>query len=379
MILKASESEFGTSRPPVSYQEDVGNWLVLGRDAGLRILRCGHHSVVPDPEMQVSITDKDAVLSVAEFFASWFSRSPLHKEVRKRLSQSFSASHLNPMMPPVERLADLCARRLPPTGDLVRNYLTAYGVSSSAYLLGIPASRFVETSHAVRIETAFLKKRSGFTGGEVAAMEQCISTLDDIYSDVRNNDNDIVRSIRSLESMPGGGRWLAIATFGQLLAAGIEPMTAGLGVVCWRMLGSDERVARGRAALLAYIDEALRLDPPFLFLHRWSMEACNCTGTNIPAGAYVRLDVRAMNTDPTVFNEPTMFDPGRIRRRTLTFGHGAHLCLGKSSARFQIMIGLQALLQSWPQLTVDQNASEIDDSGINIEVKALPYSTEKIR
>lgn len=61
----------------------------------------------------------------------------------------------------------------------------------------------------------------------------------------------------------------------------------------------------------------------------------------------------AANRDERRSDHPDVFD---IRRNPnhLTFGRGAHFCLGASLARIEGRVALEEILKRWPDWTIDE-------------------------
>lgn len=83
------------------------------------------------------------------------------------------------------------------------------------------------------------------------------------------------------------------------------------------------------------VHEALRLHPASPEALREAVEDVTLRdGRSIPAGTYVRMDIKAANTDPEVFGpDAAVFDPDRVAPAGVqpwghTFGGGMHACIG---------------------------------------------------
>lgn len=94
----------------------------------------------------------------------------------------------------------------------------------------------------------------------------------------------------------------------------------------------------------AFLAEVLRYDPPVQNTRRYATHYLELGGQAILAEDPVLLVMAAANRDPALNPEPDVFRPGRAKRDTLTFGHGAHLCPGNLPA---ITIAAGALTVLW--------------------------------
>lgn len=68
------------------------------------------------------------------------------------------------------------------------------------------------------------------------------------------------------------------------------------------------------------------------------------SGTTIVAGDTVGLFYPSANCDAAVVTDPYRFDITRTENPHLTFGFGAHFCLGTNLARAELTASLDALL-----------------------------------
>jgi cytochrome P450 len=77
-------------------------------------------------------------------------------------------------------------------------------------------------------------------------------------------------------------------------------------------------------------------------------------GVTIPEGARVALVTGAACRDPREFPDPDRFDVRRQPVRSLYFGHGQHVCIGKSLARLEARVALEEIALRWPEWQVDE-------------------------
>lgn len=96
--------------------------------------------------------------------------------------------------------------------------------------------------------------------------------------------------------------------------------------------------------------ELLRLDSPVQAALRTATEDTRIGDVAIEAGATALIVVAAANRDPQVFDDPGEFRLDRTGPAPLTFGYGAHHCLGASLARLEISTALPKILARRPRL-----------------------------
>jgi cytochrome P450 len=100
----------------------------------------------------------------------------------------------------------------------------------------------------------------------------------------------------------------------------------------WRTLRGEPTLA-GRAA-----NEVLRYEPITPFTARLAVEPLEYRDVEFPAGSVLFVCAATANRDPAAFAEPGRFDItiDRGNASLLTFGHGAHYCLGANLARAEL-------------------------------------------
>jgi cytochrome P450 len=106
----------------------------------------------------------------------------------------------------------------------------------------------------------------------------------------------------------------------------------------WRALQSD------RSLLPTAVEEMLRWASSTPYNRRTATCDVEIGSRQVRAGDKVVLWWASANRDESVFEEPFRFDLRRDPNPHLTFGHGAHFCLGANLARLEIRVVLDALL-----------------------------------
>ena len=168
---------------------------------------------------------------------------------------------------------------------------------------------------------------------------------------VRWLDGIIMRLMDGLMAIPA--ILLAIAVV-SLFSAGGESTASLLGTAVGMLTGKPDvqRRLREHPELMgAFVEETLRLEPPFRAHYRHVLRDTRVAGVDLPADSMVLLLWGAANRDPAHVEAPDEF---RLDRPTikghLTFGKGVHFCLGAPLARLEAMTVLPMLLERTTRL-----------------------------
>jgi cytochrome P450 len=146
-----------------------------------------------------------------------------------------------------------------------------------------------------------------------------------------------------------------------LLAAGSGTTWKEMGILLATLLQRPELLAAARAdrtLLRPVIDEIMRWCPTDPMFSRFALRDTTLAGVEIPARSVVHLCVAAANRDPSRWDDPDTFDPHRPLQPHLGFGSGPHVCLGMHVARAEMLTGVNALLDTFPDLRLDPDAPE---------------------
>ncbi|RUP05006.1 MAG: cytochrome P450 [Mycobacterium sp.] len=123
-----------------------------------------------------------------------------------------------------------------------------------------------------------------------------------------------------------------------------------------KLLGEhpDQRreLAADPSLIAGAVEEVLRFEPPVHHIARFVAKDVQYYGRTVPAGSALLLISGSANRDERRFDDPNTFDIHRGSNH-LSFGRGAHFCLGASLARLEGRVAMEEILQRWPDWTVD--------------------------
>ncbi len=106
---------------------------------------------------------------------------------------------------------------------------------------------------------------------------------------------------------------------------------------------SSSRVQSDQTLISKAVEESLRHCPSAPSSTRRTPMDFDLGGVRIPAGSDLFFSFTAANRDPKKFNDPDCFDLDRDATAMLTFGGGAHFCLGAGLARMEARLVFEEL------------------------------------
>ena len=117
-----------------------------------------------------------------------------------------------------------------------------------------------------------------------------------------------------------------------------------------------ELLQREPSLIKGAVEELLRYDSPVQLTARSAKTDIEVAEAAVPKGEEVIVLLGAGNRDPSVFADPDRLDITRTKSQVLSFGAGAHFCLGAGLARLEGEIAFPALLKRFPkmELAIDE-------------------------
>ena len=111
------------------------------------------------------------------------------------------------------------------------------------------------------------------------------------------------------------------------------------------------------------VEEILRFEPPAMALARIVKRDVTLYDQLVAEGSVMVLVQAATGRDQRQFPNPDQFDVERRIDRHLSFGFGAHVCMGASLARLEARIALEEMLARFPDWDVEWDKTEIVHTG----------------
>jgi cytochrome P450 family 144 len=140
----------------------------------------------------------------------------------------------------------------------------------------------------------------------------------------------------------------ALNIMATLFSAGGESTASLIGSAAHVLASQPDvqgEVRESPDALSAFLEEVLRFEPPFRGHYRHVVNDTTLAGVDLAAGSRLVLLWGAANRDPSHFpdaNEFRLDRPGG--KGHITFGKGAHFCVGAALARLEAKIVISQLL-----------------------------------
>ena len=139
-----------------------------------------------------------------------------------------------------------------------------------------------------------------------------------------------------------------------LLFAGHETTVAAIGMGALCLLanpGQQQALINDPGRITTAVEEMLRAPGRSGGgIPRYARTDLQIGEVTVRAGDLVLLDNRAAGHDPAVFPSPDRFDITRQGPAHLSFGHGAHYCLGAPLARIELQAVFSQLLARFPEM-----------------------------
>jgi cytochrome P450 len=284
---------------------------------------------------------------------------PDHTRLKRLVTRAFTPARVAVLRTSIERHFAAVLDRIPPGEAIEFVESVAFPVPAAVIgeLVGLPVEDRAWFSAHAKAQRFDKDPDAGFedllsaASGRRAIAEYVDGLIDERR---RASGQDLVSALIAAED---DGQRLShpelVALTAMLYIAAYSTTADFLCNALLTLLGHPAELAAVRAdptLVRQANEEVLRVAPVVLSLDYWTKEESDIAGVPIPADSPMHLFLGAANRDPAVFRDPDRFDVHRIGPASLSFGAGAHFCLGAALARLEGEVALGGLLErfsSW--------------------------------
>lgn len=307
---------------------------------------------------------------------------PEHTAFRRMVGRGFTPRRVTEIEPAVrafviERVERLRAEGSADFVDVLAKPLPSFVV---AHYLGVPATdheRFDRWTEAIVAANA-----AGPTGVLDAA--EAVTELFGYFAELIERrrvepGDDTISTLVAAGAADDDTTYLQVLGFAFTMVAGGNDTTTGLlggaADLLTRHPEQRARLVQDPGRIPTALEELLRLTSPVQGLARTTTTDVERHGVTIPAGRKVMLLYGSGNRDEREFG-PTadQLDVDRPIEKILTFGSGAHHCLGAAAARLQARVALEELLARCPDFVADGEAGRFAPGAFVRRFAALPFT-----
>ena len=181
-----------------------------------------------------------------------------------------------------------------------------------------------------------------------------------------------------LESTFEDGQQMTDVDFGsffvQLVTAGNDTTKTMMSSGTYELVRHPEHLQALRddfSLIPAAVEEMLRFCNPLHYFRRTATQDVELGGKQIKAGDKVAMMYTSANRDDDVFTDPQQFDIRRTPNPHLSFGIGAHFCLGAHLARLEAKLFFEELLTTFSIIELTGAPAKVR-SNLNNGFKRMP-------
>jgi cytochrome P450/ferredoxin-NADP reductase len=352
---------------PVFWSPELGYWVVTRYDDVKAVFRDNitFSPAIALEKITPSPPEVDAVLAEYDYELNRTlvnEDEPAHMPRRRVLMEPFTPEHLLAHEEMVRRLAREAVDAFIDDGqaDLVTQMLYTVPLTVAMHFLGIPEADMAPLKK-------FAVAHTVNTWGRPAPEEQL--AVAHAVGSFWQYAGGVLEKLRKDPSGPG---WMPYSIRQQaehpdivtdsylhsMMMAGIvaaHETTAHAAANAVKLLLEDPRrwaeLCANPSLIPNAVEECLRHSGSVAAWRRIVTRDAEVGGTQVKAGEKLLIVQASANRDPEHFEDADRYDPRREEAvEHLTFGYGAHQCLGKNLARMEIQVFLQELTTRLPHL-----------------------------
>ncbi|MBO9129113.1 cytochrome P450 [Bacillus sp. 165] len=310
---------------------------------------------------------------------------PTHRRYRNIVSQAFTPKAIQALAPRITSVTHELLAAIQGKGeiDIVKDIAYPLPVIVIAEMLGVPGkdrAKFKEWSNVLVSGTQSLapEEMTKLLEEQRKATLELYSYFQEIVSQRKlEPKNDLVSTLLAAEVDGEKLNMEELLSFCLvLLVAGNETTTnlvTNTMLTLFEHPDALEELYENPALIPSAIEEALRYRSPVHAMNRFVTEDIELKGMHLKKGQEVMAWIGSANRDEAVFERPNVFNIHRTSNNHISFGSGAHFCLGSQLARLEAKICITEMLKAFPNMELDtQKELQLVPSAFVYGYKALP-------
>jgi cytochrome P450 len=304
---------------------------------------------------------------------------PEFLEYRRIMHPMFSPTAIDRLEPVIERFVHHCIDEFIERGevDLVHDLADPLPAMVTLYKLGLPVDdwrRFAEPMH----KTVFLRQDNPARANTLEDLKRIAATIDEAVAARRAAPrDDMISYLVQAEVFGEPVSDKAVHEMVMLtLQGGLDTTGSAISNVLIHL--DRDRAARQKliddpSAMVPAIEELLRWEAPQFALARTARKDASIGGREIRAGDRLLLVWASGNRDERAFERAGEIVLDRFPNKHMTFGLGAHRCLGSTLARREILMAVRGVLRRLPDYSIDRDhIVRAETIGVTYGTFALP-------
>ena len=359
-------SRYATMREgdPV-HRSPLDFWVLFGYEDILSLLRDPTLSV-EDRNARPTQLDEMVALIVGDRAdrgaRSMLSRDPPdHTRLRKLVSKAFTVRVIQELRPRIQQLVDemLDAAEKNPEFDVITEFAFPLPFAVISEMLGVPIA-----------DSDKLREWSGLIVRSLEPLvdPDMIRAIADASDQMFDHVSGLIAAKRKEMGDDLLSALIAAEEHGDVLSddelveqvvllyiAGHETTVNLIGNGVYALLRDRTQLERVRddvSIMPGAVEEMLRFDSPVQMTRRITLADVEIGGKTIDKGSFCALVIASANRDASRFGESSeRLDLGRADAgQHLSFGGGAHYCLGASLAKLEGEVAIGSLIRRFPNL-----------------------------
>ncbi len=339
---------------PVSLTPD-GVWRLTRYGDCLRMLRLGSAGMrrtdgtLPGESPETALQERGQFMLLTD--------PPKHTRLRKLVSRAFTPRAIAAWRPRIEAVTDALLDRAEARGemDLIADLALPVPATLICEMLGVPVGdRDTFTEWTADVTHGLALRRGKAPPAVVERVEKARNGLAGYFNKLIQErrgqvGDDLLSALIAAEEEGDrlSSEELLVQSIG-LLVAGFETTIGLIANGLTTLIRHPDEISRLRAEpqlIESAVEECLRYSGPITWTVRILHEPAEFGGYQLGVNEEVMVGLAAANRDPEHFADPERFDIARYAASPappphLSFGGGAHLCLGAHLARLESQIAI---------------------------------------